>query len=150
TSRRRARACGARWSRCSARRRPRRRARASRPPPRAREAAAGRGARASDGRKRGRAMDALEDTVDFDLQANLIVVGARVAGAARRFVLDTGASGTVVGRDTARELGLDEVQKRVGHGAGGDVEMALVKVDSLHVGRMAVTDLTCMAIDIGS
>jgi clan AA aspartic protease (TIGR02281 family) len=87
-------------------------------------------------------------SVDFKLRGNLIVVDAMVNGIAMPFILDTGASATVLSRESATTLGISEVRRMVGVGAGGEVEAALTRVDSIKVGEATERDLTCMIMDL--
>lgn len=87
-------------------------------------------------------------TSAFDLHANLIVVDVILEGVTRPFVVDTGASATVVGDELAAELGLPERERVIGRGAGGDVPMRLVGVRSLAVGGMEAHDLNCLVMDL--
>src|SRR5262245_4652341 len=87
-------------------------------------------------------------TVGFELKANLIVVDTKIDGVSKRFVLDTGASATVIARELAKELALKSIEKHSARGAGGDVEVSLVAVKSLDVGGAVVHDVTCAASDI--
>lgn len=87
-------------------------------------------------------------TTGFDLRANLIVLDTLVNGSSRRFVLDTGAGGSIIASETAAELGLDEAEKSVGRGAGGDVTLSAVRVDSLAVNGAELENLTCMTMDL--
>jgi hypothetical protein len=87
-------------------------------------------------------------TVAFDLQANLIVLEATIEGEPKRFLIDTGASASVVGNDTARDLGLEERRRFLGRGAGGDVALGMARVHSIAVGDSEVRNLTCMIMDL--
>ncbi len=87
-------------------------------------------------------------TVDFGLRANLITVGVTVNGREKLLILDTGASQTMLSRQTAQELGLQEAQRAVGRGAGGEVEIAMVAVDRLAVGDLAIHDVTVVVMDL--
>ncbi len=87
-------------------------------------------------------------TVDFGLRANLITVEVTINGREKLLILDTGASQTMLGRRTAQELGLQETQRAVGRGAGGEVEIAHVAVDLLAVGDLAIHDVTAVVMDL--
>ena len=87
-------------------------------------------------------------TVDFGLRANLITVEVTINGQEKLLILDTGASQTMLGRRTAQELGLQEAQRGVGRGAGGEVEIAMVAVDQLAVGDLAIHDVTAVVMDL--
>ena len=86
--------------------------------------------------------------MNFELKANLIVLDAIINGINKRFLLDTGACGTLVTRETAAELGLEEFEKGLGRGAGGDVAVSFVRVDSLGVNGAELKDLTCGTMDL--
>src|SRR5215470_10175638 len=87
-------------------------------------------------------------TVPFDLAANLSVLDVRINGEAKRFVLDTGASQTLIADAAARTLRLESVEQRSARGAGGDIEVSLAAVKSVDVGGAAVRNLTCVISDI--
>ncbi len=82
-------------------------------------------------------------TLDFELRVNLITVTADVNGVPKKFILDTGASHTVITDKLAQELGLIEVEKSKALGAGGEIEVSIARVDSFSIGGLVVRDLSC-------
>lgn len=82
--------------------------------------------------------------VDFELCANLITLDVALNGQPMEFVLDTGAGATVIDAAAAKQLGLQEVRKHVGCGAGGTVEMSVVDVDSIAVGAARIEGVAAM------
>jgi hypothetical protein len=91
----------------------------------------------------------LESTeLEFELRANLIIVPVQLRNSVGRFILDTGASSTVVGRKFARSVELVAARRYVGHGAGGDVETDLCRLDTLSVGALQRWDMTVAVMDL--
>ncbi len=86
-------------------------------------------------------------TIDMELRLNLIVVTASVNGVQQKFVLDTGASHTVISNKLAQELGLEEVEKSRARGAGGEIDVSIVRVDSFAINELVVRDLSCTVVD---
>jgi clan AA aspartic protease (TIGR02281 family) len=86
-------------------------------------------------------------TVDMELRLNLIVVTAAVNGVQQKFVLDTGASHTVISSKLAQELGLEEVERSRARGAGGEIDVTIVRVDSFAINELVVRDLSCTVVD---
>ncbi len=82
-------------------------------------------------------------TVDMELRLNLIVVTVDVNGVPKKFILDTGASHTVVSDKLAEELGLEEVERSRARGAGGEIDVTIVRMDSFAIGGLVVRDLSC-------
>lgn len=82
-------------------------------------------------------------TVDLELRLNLIVVTADINGVSKKFILDTGASHTVISDKLAQEFGLEEVERSKARGAGGEIDVAIVRVDSFSIGSLVVRDLSC-------
>ena len=89
-------------------------------------------------------------TASFDLQANLIVVEVAVNSVPGRFILDTGASTTVIAEHFAEQLGLEAARQEVGQGAGGEVAMGLSRVERVSVAGLEKIDLTCPVTDLGA
>jgi clan AA aspartic protease (TIGR02281 family) len=81
--------------------------------------------------------------VAMELRLNLIVVTVGVNGVPKKFILDTGASHTVISDKLAQELGLTEVEKSKARGAGGEIDVSIVRVDSFSIGTLVVKDLSC-------
>jgi predicted aspartyl protease len=100
------------------------------------------------------------DVIPFTLVGGdqpLVIVPVDVMGRGKRpFVLDTGASRTVVDAAVARSLGLVAHTSREGHGIGGRVAVELARAESLTIGarplsgfEVVTTDLTSIAARIG-
>lgn len=68
------------------------------------------------------------------------------------FIFDTGASMTVIEKQTAENLGLCEKTevKREAHGAGGALSSSIAKVESLNVGNVEARDLQVGIIDLSN
>lgn len=66
------------------------------------------------------------------------------------FVVDTGATFTVLSPETAQKVGLDPISgvKDAGHGVGGQVQVSLVSLESLRVGETEVKDLKVAIMDL--
>ena len=80
-------------------------------------------------------------------EAPLIIVPVKLNGKGPfRFVLDTGASGSVVTPKAAKALGLHGSGTAKAIGAGGSTDVMLTRLDSLELGGEKVTGLT-LAID---
>jgi hypothetical protein len=92
--------------------------------------------------------DSESTELEFELRANLIIVPVEVKNSVGRFILDTGASSTVVGKEFAKSIELDAPRRYVGHGAGGDVETDLGRLDSLSVGPRQRRDMTVAVMDL--
>ena len=86
--------------------------------------------------------------LDFELRANLITVEVDINGVPRKFILDTGASNTTIARQAAHELALKDVEKGTARGAGGEIEISLVRVDSFTVKDYPLHDFTCGVADL--
>lgn len=80
--------------------------------------------------------DGAQHGVDFRLVSNLIVVDAELNGVKKPFIVDTGASHTVLDTRTAAELGLDPAEKARGVGCQGPVEASMGTLESLSVGTV--------------
>ena len=88
-------------------------------------------------------------TVDFRLSLNLIIIDATINGMIAPMILDTGAAATIIDREAVQKLGLKEARETiVGRGAGGDVEMASVEIESLSVGSVTHRGFTSMTMDM--
>ncbi|MCG3130564.1 MAG: hypothetical protein FLDDKLPJ_01329 [Phycisphaerae bacterium] len=87
-------------------------------------------------------------TTGFTLQSNLIVVDVVVNGVGGQFLLDTGAAGTVLTKEFAERLKLEEVDRSAGAGAGGTVRMSIVRVDSITVAGITDRAIACPVMDI--
>ncbi|KPK69872.1 hypothetical protein AMJ87_09800, partial [candidate division WOR_3 bacterium SM23_60] len=82
-------------------------------------------------------------TIAMELRLNLIVATVGINGVPEKFILDTGASHTVISDKLAQELGLEEVEKSRARGAGGEIDVAIVRVDSFAINNLVVRDLSC-------
>lgn len=93
-------------------------------------------------------------SVPFEKKGEVVIVKATVNGkASARFVVDTGASYTMISQATARELEIDTEKKLSTipfQTANGVILAPLVKLDSIEVGGMRVNDLTAAIHDIFS
>lgn len=93
----------------------------------------------------------MTDPLDFQLKGNLIVVDAMINDSDVRMILDTGAGTTIVSKTAAKRLGLENAGTRcAGMGAGGDVQMETVRIDTLRVGAVTHSDMTSMAMDLSA
>ncbi len=94
------------------------------------------------------------ETVSFRLHSNLIIIDVLINGASRPFVLDTGASATVIDQRTAEELQLPDADKmEEAHAVGCGPErtaVRFVRVDSLSVGGIHLSGLECGALSLGA
>ena len=88
-------------------------------------------------------------TCEFSLQGNLILIDVAVNDVPGRFLLDTGAGVTLLAQALADRLGLKAADKSAGFGAGGDVALTIVRVDSLSVAGIVDRDVACMVMDLG-
>lgn len=90
--------------------------------------------------------------VPFDLVSGLIVVACTVNGTRQRFVVDTGASHTIVTARTATELSLVAESAGGGRaqGAGGGMGYAPVRVASFKWGDREWTDVTLIRVSMDS
>ena len=80
---------------------------------------------------------------------NLVFVAVRVGGSdPLSFVLDTGASATVLNRTVADRLGLDLQAGEDARTGGGSVQTASATGISLSVGNVSLPDVTIVAIDL--
>ena len=87
--------------------------------------------------------------VPAELVNNLVVVPGRINGSAPlAFVLDTGASTSVIDRDTATALRLDLGTAGRATTGGGDVESVTVPGANLTIAGLAFADLPLVAIDL--
>lgn len=84
-------------------------------------------------------------TVPFEFRANLIAVKINVNGISKIFVLDTGASKTVIDKKTAETLGLNVIGEAKVKLIGREVDALLVQVDSIGIDGLVRHDLQCGA-----
>lgn len=87
-------------------------------------------------------------TVPFRLRTNLIVVDVRVNGETAGFLLDTGASSSLIGRSLADRIGIECVERSAAMGAGGSVEVAVARLDSLGLGDLVDSGIACAIMDL--
>lgn len=88
--------------------------------------------------------------IPFDLVSGLIVVDCSVNGTPQRFVVDTGASNTVVTAKAADALGLvhDETERQTAQGAGGGIGAVPVTVRSFKWGDRELLDITLIRVEL--
>lgn len=89
-----------------------------------------------------------QTTVGFRLQVNLIIIKVEVNGVQKDFILDTGASCTTIRTSFIEELGITEVEKMKARGVGGEVDAAVVRIDSISVGDITLHDFTCGVVNM--
>ncbi len=89
-------------------------------------------------------------TIDFRLQSNLIVIDVVVDGETKPFILDTGASNTVIDKRAADPSAVEGVEQAVGLAdcGAGNMEAVMSTVKSLAVGDATVSDLRVAGIDL--
>lgn len=64
------------------------------------------------------------------------------------FVLDTGATMSVLSPETAHKLGLDSGREDTAYAAGGQVQVSLIELKSLRVGGTEVKNLKAAIMDL--
>ncbi|MBL8956357.1 MAG: clan AA aspartic protease [Myxococcaceae bacterium] len=85
----------------------------------------------------------------IDKQAPLIVVPAKVNSLGRlRFLLDTGATHSCVTPQLVERLGVYSHGNAMALGAGGTMNLELVRIDSLEVGGAVVKRLTMAIVNV--
>lgn len=78
----------------------------------------------------------------------LVMVPAYVNGQGPfDFILDTGASVTVLSAELARSLGIEDGETEEAFGAGGKVEATMCKVESVSVGEHEQKDVQVAVVD---
>jgi len=88
-------------------------------------------------------------TVPFELLANHVYVQASLDGRTLRFLLDTGGVNLLTSAAAAR-LGLESRGEMHGQGAGeGSVSVGLVKIASLTLGDVELSDQTFYVVPLG-
>lgn len=91
-------------------------------------------------------------SVPIQKQGEVVVVQATVnQKVAVNFVVDTGASYTLISRDTAKQLGIDMEQKLPTipfQTANGTIQAPLINLESIEVGGMEMKDLTAAVHDV--
>lgn len=91
------------------------------------------------------------ETVRFELDKNLMVIDVVINGVSMPFVLDTGASTTVVTEGTVERLALQAGESQTASAcgaAGGPLSYSPVNIDSLAVGELRVENLSCGAMNL--
>lgn len=87
--------------------------------------------------------------IDFRLQNNLIVVDAELDGSDVSMILDTGAGSTVLSNDAVDRLGLVRTGTSCpGMGAGGEIRLDTVRVNTFALGPVRLNDLTPVATEL--
>ncbi len=89
-------------------------------------------------------------TSSFVLQANLIIIEVQINGVEAQFILDTGAGASVLTKEFADRLGLKEMDRSAGAGAGGAVEMSIVRLETLSVAGITDRNVSCPVMDISA
>ncbi len=90
------------------------------------------------------------DPMRFRLsKENLIIIDVSVNGNSVPMILDTGAAATIISKTAARKFELKKAgDDIVGKGAGGDVGLSPVEIDSLKIGSVTHNSFTGMAMDL--
>lgn len=86
----------------------------------------------------------------FTLMSGLIAVEITIDGIPLRFIVDTGASHTILTRTAAGRLGLEagSASPQAARGAPGTVAATPVPVRSFRWGQIELVDLTMMVVDM--
>jgi predicted aspartyl protease len=91
-------------------------------------------------------------TVPFRLAAEdrpLLLVPTSVNGSGPfDFVLDTGASGVLIGETLAADLALERSEPVAATGAGGTLRVVRTRLDSVCIGEICVKDLEAAIADL--
>ena len=88
-------------------------------------------------------------TVPSSFSKSLITIKGRVGRRSYQFILDTGASGTVVSRQLAQREGLAMAGKRTrAVGAGGRLAAHMAPLKVLRLGTVEVRDLPVAVVDL--
>jgi len=88
--------------------------------------------------------------VKFQLRVNLIVLKITINGVSKNFILDTGASSTVINSKTADSLHLAKVGEAEAVVFGTKILVSIVQVDSIGIDSIVLHDFTCGATNIGN
>jgi len=81
----------------------------------------------------------------------IIMIEAKVNGKGPfNFAVDTGASVTVISKQTAEKLGISEnpSKPKKGHCCSGEVDMSLSRVESVQVGDVEVRNIPVALMDL--
>ena len=91
-------------------------------------------------------------SVPIQKQGEVVVVEATVNQKVTvKFIVDTGASYTLISRDTAKQLGIDMEQKLPTipfQTANGTIQAPLINLESIEVGGMQMKNLTAAVHDV--
>ena len=91
-------------------------------------------------------------SIPFEKQGQVVIVEAKLnKKASAKFVVDTGASYTMISSAVAKELDIDTGQERRTapfQTANGIIQAPLVSLDSINVGGMEIHNLTAAVHDI--
>ncbi len=88
------------------------------------------------------------EALPFSLQGNLVIVKGSINGSEADFLIDTGAGMSLLDSGFASRLTLKSADRIVGRGAGGDINVDLVRIDSLHIGAFERRNLSCGVTDL--
>jgi aspartyl protease family protein len=91
---------------------------------------------------------AAQAVLSADARGHFVTMGA-INGLAVRFVVDTGASSVAVSREEARRLGINYLAgaRSFSHTANGVVPIYKVKLDSVRVGEITLTNVDGVVVD---
>ena len=88
-----------------------------------------------------------------DLDKPIIIVKAKVNGKGPfNFAVDTGASVTVISRQTAEKLAISENPStpKKGHCCGGEIDMSPITVESVQVGDVEAKNIPAALMDLST
>ena len=89
--------------------------------------------------------------VEFRFISGLIVVEAELNGIGVPMIVDTGAGATLVRPQLVKRLGLESSENTCNAtGAGGDVYLKGVAIESLRLGSGRVDDMNAMSMDLSA
>jgi|GEM_PF-3950843 len=89
----------------------------------------------------------VSSSVPIRVPYNHIFTDVSIGGRSYEFVVDTGASATVLGMDLVRELGLEILGTMQAQGVSGPQEMAFVRLPEMIVGGVVLERQQVIAID---
>ena len=96
-------------------------------------------------------MKSPEISLPMELFGGRVIVNVMLSGKGPfRFILDTGAAGSLIGADLTEELKLPVVgEAAVGSPAGGQpLPAKLVKLDQLSIGNLSISDIMAVSLDM--
>jgi hypothetical protein len=93
--------------------------------------------------------ETLARTIPIDVEMNLVFVDVFLDGRPGRFLLDTGAGSTIVAREFAQELGLEERGIIEARGAGGNEQAGFVAIRTLSAPGVELRDQTIVSMPLG-